>query len=288
MIFLFYALQIKFFFIFLLPPGLALSLMRLSSEIVYQLAKRTPIKKTVARNLNTLFPDVPADKLADKLLRNVSYSIFEILCTPYFKEAHIKVLGKVVGLSNLDLALARRKGALIILMHTGNYELSHVLLSPYNYKMNVTLKASADPLYKLINRSRSYHGTKLINVLETDMYKESIKALSNNEIVSLLIDTGALESRHEIIDFLGQKVPVAIGWLTLAQRSEAAVLPCYSKREGNQVVFTMGEPLFVQSNNREEIKNKVKCFFENFIKAHPEQWAIFLNEFETKRMVENH
>jgi len=89
-----------------------------------------------------------------------------------------------------------------------------------------------------------------------------------------------------MFNFLEKNVPVATGWLTLAQRSQAAVVPVYSQRRGRKVFINFGEPLSVTSNNRDEVMLKLRNFFENFIKNHPEEWGIFLNDYEVKRMVE--
>jgi len=278
-------LQWIFGFIFRLPPSAAIYLMQFAGEATYQIARLTKIKKTAARDLKLLFPKANTDLLADKLLKNISYSIFEILCTPFFEQTHLEKICGIKGLENLDLALSKRKGALILSMHTGNYELIPVALTGLGYRVNTVLRATPDPIFNLLNRSRSYKGIKLINILEANMYRESLKALGENEVICLAVDTGALEGRHEIFTFLEKKVPVATGWLTLAQRSEAPVVPAFSKREGKKAVITLGEPLTVYREDREKVMSKVGLFFENFIKNHPEQWAIFLNEYETKRMI---
>ena len=102
----------------------------------------------------------------------------------------------------------------------------------------------------------------------------------------MLADTGALESRHEYVQFLGKKVPVATGWLTMALRSSCAVVPTLAKKDGKRNSIILYEPLKVTKENRETIKQKAIKIFEDFIKQNPEQWGMFLNEFETKRMVE--
>lgn len=279
-------LQLLFSFIFRLPAPAAIYMMNFAGEIAYRIARLTPIRKSVSRNVKKLFADADGDRLADRLLRNVSFSIFEVLCTPFFHEEHLKMIGNLKGRENIDLGLSNRNGILILLMHTGNYELTPALLSILGYKVNAILKAPDEPIFRIINRSRGHRGTKLINVLTDDMYRESLKALGDNEIVCLLIDTGALEGRHELFNFLGRKVPVATGWLTLAQRAQAAVIPAFSRREGNKVILNFGEPLTVRADNREEIKQKVGQYYENFIRSHPEQWAIFLNDHEVQRMLE--
>lgn len=279
-------LQLIFRFIFILPPAIAVYLMRFAGEITYQIARRTPIKQITAGNIKALFPEAGAARLADKLLRNIGYSIFEVLCTPFFTEAHLARISRLIGVENLDLALTKRKGAILVIMHMGNYELIPTVLAARGYHLTSILKATHDPYFKILDRSRRWRGTQLINVLEENMYRQSLQALSHNRGVCILIDTGALEGRHETINFLGKKVPAASGWITLAQRSGAPVIPCLAKREGKKVIIRLGEPMEVLGENRELIIEKVRLFYENFLKTHPEQWAIFLNEYEVKRMVE--
>ena len=280
-------IQFIFGLIFRLPATLAIHSMRLAAEAVYRIARLTSIRKTVIANMRRLLPNSAAAPLADKLLRNFSHSIFEVLCAPFFQPKHLEMICKVSGTENIDLALANCKGVIFLIMHTGNYELIPAALTSRGYHITSILKAPHnDPLFKLLHRSRSYCGTEQINVLEGNMYRQALQALARNRCVCLLIDTGALEGKHEIFQFLGKRVPVATGWLALAQRSGAPIIPLISKRDGDKVAFSIGDPLTVKKDNREEILRRVGAIFENFIKNHPEQWGIFLNEYETKRMVE--
>ena len=93
-------LQIKFYWIFRLPAAAAIYLMHFAAELVFQIARLTPLKRTVAQNLTLLFPNIDAEACSDKLLRNVAYSVLEIICTPFFKEKHIGKICKIVGEEN--------------------------------------------------------------------------------------------------------------------------------------------------------------------------------------------
>lgn len=271
--------------IFLLPAGAALLMMRAGSELAYQIAKLTSVPKMITRNIKLVFPTKEASEPANRLLHNTALSIFELLCLPFFRKEHFARLAKINGEENLQSALAAGKGVLILLMHTGNYELLPPLLASRGHKLNSILKATNDPIFKLLAKSRAQGGIRLINVLEKNMYKESLAVLERNEIVGLLVDTGAMESKHEQFTFLGRKVPVATGWLTLAQRSGANILLAFSARKQGKLVYTFAPPFMVTSSNREEVKRQVAAFFEERIKAEPEQWAIFLNSYEVERML---
>lgn len=286
MIYFLRLLRFKFRLIFFLPVPAALYFMHLASEITYYLARLTPIRKKVIYYFQLVFPSANHSDLADKLLKNVAYAIFEIICAPFFKQRHLDRIIKVVGLENLDLALAQRKGAICLSLHSGNYELTAAVLASRGYHLTTVMKSPpGDQLYQFLNRSRLYRGSRLINILDGDMYRACLRELAKQRCVGILVDTGAMEGRHEMMPFLGHQVPIATGWTALAQRSGAPVVPFFSKREGQKVVFTIGQHYTIDRNNKAEVMEIIRDFYERMIKAHPDQWAIFLNEHEVKRML---
>ena len=284
MIILLKFLQFCFRIIFLAPASPALFIMRTCAWLIQSIARRTKIRKTVIEDIKMVLPKNHAEQTADNLIKNTGLSLFEILCIPFFKQKHYQSVFEWKGIEHLNQALALKKGVIILTMHAGNYEATIPALSNQGFPMNVILRATDDPAFEIVNRSRSAKGAKLINILQEDTYKEALKALSNNELVYLLADTGALESRHEFRKFLGREVPVATGWLTLAQRADCAVIPTLVKREGNKNIISLYEPIKVTKENREEALQKAGKVFEDFIKENPDHWAIFLNPYETKRM----
>jgi KDO2-lipid IV(A) lauroyltransferase len=285
MIFFLRFLQFCFQLIFLLPAVIALAFMHACAWVIQAAVKLTPFKKKVMNNINLILPASQASVLAEKLISNTAYTILEVLCLPFFRKKHYRSTFSFEGLDNLNQALTERKGAILLTAHTGNYEGAFTALSYLDYKMNAILRATKEPVFEIVNRARSCRGGKLINVLDQDMFRESLRVLGQNELVYLLADTGALESRHEQIDFLGKKVPVATGWLTLAQRAECPVIPILSKKNGKKNTIILYPPLKVNKGNREQILQKSIGIFEDFINQNPEQWAMFLNGYETQRMV---
>jgi Kdo2-lipid IVA lauroyltransferase/acyltransferase len=273
-------IQLVFRILFFLPVTVALSLMNFSALITYHIARITRLKKDTENNIRMVIPHADAKKIADQLIKNISYSIFEILCIPFFKKEHFHKTIRWQGDHHI------KKGSIILTMHVGNYEIIPSALAHQGHKVTIILKATEDPIFKIANKSRGHGGVKLLNTLDEDMYKGSLKALREGEVLYLLADTGALESRHEFFDFLGKKVPVATGWLTLAQRAGCPVIPTLAKRENGKNIITFFDPIHITKDNRKEMMEKVAKVFETFIKANPETWALFLNSYETKRMVE--
>ncbi len=272
--------------VFWLPAPLAVYIMRLAGETTYRIARLTPVRSMVVRNYQMVLPGANADELAEKALHNAGHAAFEIICAPYFRKSHLERITKVVGLENLDVALAKRQGAVCLSLHSGNYELTAAVLASRGYHLTTVMKSPpGDKLYAFLDRSRLYHGSRLINILDGNMYRECLQALSHDRCVGILVDTGALEGKHEMMPFLGHQVPIATGWTTLAQRAEAPVVPFFSKREDGKVVFIIGEPLTIYSDTKAEVMEHVRKFYENMVANHPDQWALFLNEHEVKRML---
>ncbi|MDD5382299.1 MAG: lysophospholipid acyltransferase family protein [Candidatus Margulisbacteria bacterium] len=280
------ALQFCFGLIFRAPAGVSLAVMRAASWTVYTVARLTRLKRNVVADIKLVMPDSPAEAVADRLIKNTSDTIFEILCVPFFQPEHYQAIFKWEGLEHVDRALKAGKGVIMLTMHFGNYESPANALARRGYKISSILKATDEPYFEIINNSRRVGGINLINVLEDNMYTETLKALARNDMVYILADTGALESRHEYFDFLGHKVPVATGWLTLAQRAGCPVIPTLSRREDGVNLVTFFPPVTVSRDNREAVMQSVGKTFEGFVKQYPENWAMFLNPYETKRMVE--
>jgi KDO2-lipid IV(A) lauroyltransferase len=253
--------------------------------LTYSIARQTSLKKTIADNIKLVMPKKNAEQIADQLLKNVGYAIFELLCLPYFNKDHFKKIFRFEGLDNLQKIADKKKGVIILTLHAGNYEVIPAALADQGYKMTSILRATDDPIFKILNECRSQKGVRIINVSEQNMYTEAIRVLSDNGIIGTLADTGALEGRHVFMKFLGWDVPAATGWLTLAQRSGAMVVPTLTRKQGRKNIITLHEPFIVTKDNRDEMMQKVKTILEDFVRENPDQWGLFLNSYETQRMV---
>ena len=275
------ALQLLFGLVFRLPVSAALAAMYAVAWLIEQIVLLTPVKRMVRQNIELVLRRADSEQLAKRLLHNFSRSTLELLCVPYFNRRHLDKVVRINGLENLP----KNQGAILLTMHVGNYELSQVAIAALGFPVTIILRAAKDPLLALVNKSRAASGARLVNVLEEDMYQTSLNVLQQNNLVFILGDTGALESRHEMLDFLGHRVPVATGWLTLAQRSKCPVVPILAHRENGVNVFTVFPQAAVTGENRAEVLRNFLRLSEDFIKEHPEEWGMFLNEYETKRMV---
>jgi len=286
MIVIIYIIQFIFRIIFLIPGEFPLFCMRGAAWLTRSIIAKTWIRKMIINNVKLVLPEADAKKIADFELYNASLTIFETICLPLFKPYHFDLVFTLVNQEYIEQALAKGKGVILLSMHTGNYECGAMATAQKGYKLNTVMKSPDDPLFQFLNKVRAGGGINIINVLEQDMYKESLKVLAQNELIGVMADTGALESRHLTHLFLSHSVPIATGWITLAQRSKAPVIPVIMERQGNKNLVRFQDALEINLENKDQMVEKIIRLYENFIKQAPGQWCMFLNDYETKRMVQ--
>jgi KDO2-lipid IV(A) lauroyltransferase len=271
---------------FWLPAGFAVACLRFFARLIQVIVKISPLRREIEANIKLVLPGAPARQIANKLIDNYSYSIMEVLCIPFFKKKHFARCFKAEKTENIKKGLAAGRGAIILTIHAGNFELAPINIKNAGFSIIGVMRATDDPIFEFIQSCRIVQDIPMVNVDNQDMFKAAVKALSENKLVYLFADTGALESRNETISLFGHNVPVATGWITLAQRSNCAVIPILSRRENKVNIYSFAEPIFVAKDNRAEVIQKVGAIFEQYIKEHPDQWAMFFNSYETKRMLE--
>ena len=187
---------------FLLPIKLAIAMVNGLGYVVYFFLRLTKLKQEVSNNFDHLLTDKNNNQLADQLLLNICTGVFEVLALPFFRTKHYQTLFQFSGLEHLTEALKSNQGAIMLTMHAGNYELVPSALASLGYKVNSILRMEHGGLADILTKCRASAGVKIINILESNLYKESLNILNQNELVGFLADTGAQDGRNIEIDFL--------------------------------------------------------------------------------------
>jgi KDO2-lipid IV(A) lauroyltransferase len=113
-----------------------------------------------------------------------------------------------------------------------------------------------------------------------------IKALSQNQVVGILIDQRAKRSEGIWVDFFGKKAPTTPGLAVLALRTGAPVVPVFMIREGFEKhrliikeplhLVNTGHPVLVETNTG--LFNK-----PTMIRKYPDQWFWVHERWERKK-----
>jgi KDO2-lipid IV(A) lauroyltransferase len=221
-------------------------------------------------------------RMAQASFRNYARYMADFLRLRYVGTEEVKKVAIVGGWNNLDEALNRGKGVLMITPHFGNWDIAISLAAERGVKINSVANDFEPPeLNTLIQNIRRKQGLYIYSP------KESLRglytSLKKNGVVALLFDSPLPEKEEGIVvDFFGKPARFPSGPARLAYQTSAAVMLVYVARQpGKQRFYGMWEPhlTYELDANREvalkTITQIIAHELEELIRLHPDQWYMF-------------
>jgi KDO2-lipid IV(A) lauroyltransferase len=183
--------------------------------------------------------------------------------------------------AQLDSALADGRGAIIVCMHFGNWDIGAGAAAARGYPLSVVAETFSDPrLDRMVLDSRERLGMLVIKMEKAG--PSMLRTLKHNGLLALLIDR-PVPGQGVRVKFFGEDVEVPAGPARLALRSGAAVVPTAFARkdEGGIAVQTltdfsaMPQPTGDEDEDIRQITQAIMRAHEQFIRQYPEQWYMF-------------
>jgi KDO2-lipid IV(A) lauroyltransferase len=197
---------------------------------------------------------------------------------------------ELVGKKYLDEALARDKGVILVSAHFGNFPLLMAKLSLEGYKVAGIMRQMRDTrVEKKFLAKRTKLGIKTIYFQpRTTCVNSTIASLRGNEVVFIPIDqnfgTGGV-----FVDFFGRKAATATGPVVLAQRTKAALLPCFIVRQpddSHRIIFEPQLKLTEGKDAEETIAiniQRLTNIIESYIRKYPAEWGWVHRRWKSKQ-----
>jgi len=200
----------------------------------------------------------------------------------YFMNHHdqLKESIQIVGKENLDKALRLGQGVILVSAHFGNFPLMLCRLSKEGYRVGGIMRHMRDErAEKMFMAARNSFNIKTIYSQPRNVcINKTLEALRNNELVFIPLDqnfgTGGV-----FVDFFGRKAATATGPIVLAQRTGAAVLPCFivrQKDDCHKIIFEPAMEFKEGQNSKETVLINVQrltCIIEAYIRRFPAEWG---------------
>jgi KDO2-lipid IV(A) lauroyltransferase len=196
------------------------------------------------------------------------------------RPALLKKRVEIIGLENLEAALEKGKGVILVSAHFGNFPLMLAKLSLEGYKVGGIMRPMRDSrVEKLFEAKRKKLNIKTIYSIPRDAcVHNSIRSLRNNELLFIPLDQN-FGTAGVFVDFFGRKAATATGPVVLAQRTGAVILPCFIVRQADDTHKIIFEPfLNLEEKGSEEeviVKNvqKITGIIESYIRRYPREWG---------------
>jgi KDO2-lipid IV(A) lauroyltransferase len=193
------------------------------------------------------------------------------------------------GKENLDNALSKGKGVILVSAHFGNFPLMLAKLSIMGYPVSAIMRPMRDPrAEKIFSDQREKLKIKPIYTQpRSTCVGRTLETLRKNELVFIPVDQN-FGTAGVFVDFFGRKAATATGPIIFAQRTKAAIVPCFTIRrqdDTHRIVFEPALEMEKSLNPQDTIvKNiqKITDIIERYIRRYPAEWGWIHRRWKTQ------
>jgi Kdo2-lipid IVA lauroyltransferase/acyltransferase len=245
------------------------------------------LRRVAECNLALALPELQKTR-REAIIVGVFESIARLLVSvakfPSIRRENLDRWIRFEGYEHVENARRAGHGVLFATAHLGNWELSayayaHALMAA---PLNVVVRPLDNPLLdRLATRRREGSGNQVLS--KRDLARPILKALAANQAVGVLIDQNVSAESGVFVDFFGIPAATASGFVRLAARSRAAVIPGFAlwcEKEGRYVLrFYPPVPMSGDALRDMQALHRV---LEGVIRENPEQWLWIHRRWKTR------
>ena len=193
-------------------------------------------KAETRRRIAQVYPEQPSvwrERVRREALRNLGRNFVELLWADRLDEGWIAAHVTEGGVhEQLQEARGKGKGVLLVIAHTGNWDLAATVISRYKIPICFIARKQKNTLtYEALQSIRQQRGGTVVDRDDPRLIRKLLAFLAENGMVVILVDIRA-RGAGEQLSFLGQPCQVANGLGLLAGKSGAEVVPVALFRKG--------------------------------------------------------
>jgi KDO2-lipid IV(A) lauroyltransferase len=181
----------------------------------------------------------------------------------------------------LNAVLDRGRGAVIVCMHFGNWDLGAGAAAARGYPLTVVAETFSDPrLDAMVMGARTRLGMNIVKLEKAG--PSLLRSLKTNGLLALLIDRPTPGDGVKVT-FFGEEVEVPAGPARLALRTGATVVPtAFARIDPRRPEVTTLCDFAIETcstgNEAEDVRSLTQAIMhshERFIRQYPDQWYMF-------------
>lgn len=249
-------------------------------------------RKNVEHNIEYVFSDKlkkwEKDRIVFETFLNFGLFIYEFLIIRKINQKTYKNFVNPVGFENVERALKKGKGVIIVTGHLGNYEWGAALVTYLGYPLMVIANKFKNRfITKYYYERRKNQGMEVVYLEEA--VRKSLRKLKSNGGVAIVGDRDYTNQGLEV-PFFGKLTKFPEGAFLLSLRTGAPVIPCFAIRRGMcryDVIFS--SPIIMESKGykEEELKEDLMKWVkivEKYVREYPTQWYRFEPFWEPEKV----
>ena len=226
-------------------------------------------------------------KMAHRSYHNFARYLREFFSLPGVKKQNLLRLFVPVGLENLDYALSRKKGAILLSIHFGNWELAGIAISSCGYPVNFLVRKHQNPgINELFYRIREEQG---VRVLFLNQLREVIRSLRRNKVLAILADENVKEGVE--VNLFGRIITIPAGPFKLAWQTGALIVPALAIRSRFQKENQRGiietpiqvERSLSQKRGIEKAAAEFMTVIQDYLYYYPDHWVLGVSKTAERR-----
>ncbi len=243
------------------------------------------------RNLEIAFPELkPAArlKILAAMYRNWGRVIAEWPHSAALTRANIENFVTYDGIENLNhaLALAEKRGVIILTAHYGNFELLPLAHSMYGHRLAMVHRPNRNPtIDREIRRVRTSFGAEIVERKQAGL--AMVKYLRQKWQVAVALD---LDVRDGVfVDFFGMEACTSDGVARIAMATRAPVAPAFMVRDRDTArhrITVLPVMEMIVTRDREECvrenTQRMTAAIEMMIRRHPDHWNWIHRRWKTR------
>lgn len=239
-------------------------------------------RQIIMQNIDIVFPKMAKNekiRLGRESLRRLIYNFYEFCLFPVITEEWISSHIEFKGLENLDQAMQKDKGVLLLSLHLGHGDMAISMLAHKKYPLHVISKHfRVRWLNDFWFGTRKRFGATFLDPHGRNSSFDILRILKSRGLVIFVLDQYMGPPYGLPTTFFGRQTGTAYGLSLFSMKTGAPVLPIWTYRdEQGKNIIEVGQEIEPEVNvSREEsllmTTQKYNSVIESLILRYPRDW----------------
>jgi KDO2-lipid IV(A) lauroyltransferase len=286
----------------ILPRTVSVCLGKMLGNLLYSLDLKH--KSLAYANIRRALPvgAAPAEirRVTRAFYQKLGQNLIDIFFIPLINQEYIQKYVTIEGLSYIHAAFAKGRGAILVTMHAGSWELASTIGLNLGLPVATFVRGQGYPRLNLVlNRYRSLQGGQLMQrdglvsgiAAEESSIRGIKRCLQDNQIIAMTVDQGG--KRGILVPFFGKEASMASGAVRLALKYGCALVPVFFTRVKGpylKIIIKPAHQLAKTGSIKEDARKNLEditALFENLIRMYPDEylWVYKIWKYSNKRSI---